>query len=159
MWIGVSFVWIAKQQVKAEKVKMPVNLDIRRVESPVATEIYITATPGGNGPLQDHAKEIFSGIRDILCSEKAHFLQERIFGTQSAMEEVLRVRSEAYGDINDGIAPSALCCKEGMCAPLAGVQVHAVISDTKPEPIVLDGMLCGRVVRVPGRAYLTLSDI
>ncbi len=138
---------------------MPANLDIRRVESSEAAEIYITATPGGNGPIQQQAQEIFSGIRDIICSEKAHILQERVFGTQSVMEEVLRLRLEAYGDINDGIAPSALYCKEGMCAPLAGVQVHAVISDTKPEAIVLDGTLCGRVVRVPGRAYLTLSDI
>ena len=159
MWIGASYVWNAKKQVKTEKVKMPANLDIRRVESSVAAEIYITATPGGNGPMQQQAKEIFSGIRDILCSEKAHILQERVFGTQSVMEKVLRVRSEAYGDIDDGIAPSALYGKEGMCAPIAGVQVHAVRSDTRPEEIVLDGTLCGRILRVPGRNYLTLSDI
>ncbi|MHC4084122.1 MAG: Rid family hydrolase [Planctomycetota bacterium] len=137
---------------------MPANLDIRRIESSAATEIYITATPGGNGPIQQQAQEIFSGIRDIICSEKAHILQERVFGTQSAMEEVLRLRSEAYDDINDGIAPSALCGKEES-APLAGVQVHAVISDTKLEAIALDGILCGRVLRLPGRAYLALSDI
>jgi enamine deaminase RidA (YjgF/YER057c/UK114 family) len=99
---------------------MPANLDIRRVESSAATEIYITATPGGNEPLQVQAQEIFSGIRDIISSEKAH---------------------------------------EDLCAPIAGVQVHAVISDTKLEALVLDGNLCGRVLRVPGRAYLTLSDI
>ena len=159
MWIGVSFVWIDKQQVKAEKVKMPANLDIRKIESPAAAEIYITATPGANGPMQEQAQEIFSGIRDILSSEKAHILQERVFGTQSVMEEILRLRSEAYGDIDDGIAPSALFGKEGMCAPIAGVQVHAVRSDTKSEALVLDGTLCGRIIRVPGRNYLTLSGI
>ncbi|MBW8042131.1 MAG: hypothetical protein FVQ85_19320 [Planctomycetes bacterium] len=138
---------------------MPANLDIRRVESSEAAEIYITATPGENGSLQVQAQEIFSGIRDILSSEKAHILQEKVFGTQSAMEEILRVRSEAYGDINDGIAPSALCGNEGISAPFSGVQVHAVKSAAKPEALALDGDLCGRILRVPGRAYLTLSGI
>ena len=137
---------------------MSANLDTRSVESSVATEIYITSTPGGNGTLQNKAREVFSGIRDILGSKNAHILQERIFGTQNAMEELLRIRSQVFGDIDDGIAPSALCGKDES-APLAGVQVHAVISDTKPEAIVLDGNLCGRILRVPGRAYLTLSDI
>ena len=138
---------------------MAVNLDTRTVESPAATEIYIAATPKGNGPLQEKAQEIFSGIRDILHSKKANLLQERVFGTKSAMEKVLRVRSESYGDIDDGVAPSALFGKEGMCAPIAGVQVHAVSSDTKPEALVLEGSPCGRILRVPGRTYLTLSDI
>jgi enamine deaminase RidA (YjgF/YER057c/UK114 family) len=138
---------------------MSANLDTRSLESSAATEIYITATPGGNGPLQDQAKEIFSGIRDILCSKKAHLLQERVFGAQSAMEEVLRIRSEAYADMDDGIAPSALCGKGGMCAPIAGVQVHAISSETKPEALILEGTPCGRILRVPGRTYLTLSNI
>ena len=138
---------------------MPANLDIHRVESSAAAEIYITATPGADEEIQKQAQEIFSGIRDILYSEKAHILQERIFGTQSVMEKVLRVRTEVYGDIDDGVAPSALFGKEQMCAPIAGVQVHAVKSDTRPEAIVLNGTLCGRILRVPGRAYLTLSDI
>ena len=146
-------------KLKLKRSKMPANLDIHRIESSAATEIYITATPGGNGPLQGQAQEIFSGIREILSSEKAHIIQERVFGTRSVMEQVMRVRSEAYGDIDDGIAPSVLFGKEGMCDPIAGVQVHAVKSDTKPEPLLLDGTLCGRIISVPGRNYLTLSDI
>jgi enamine deaminase RidA (YjgF/YER057c/UK114 family) len=137
---------------------MSANLETRSVDSPVATEIYITATPGANEPLQNLAQEIFSGIREIIASKKAHILQERVFGNKTAMGEVLSIRSDVYGDIDDGIAPSALCGEEE-CAKLAGVQVHTVISDTKPEQIVLNGIPCGRILRVPGRAYLTLSDI
>jgi len=137
---------------------MPANLDIRKVESPEATEIYITATPGDNGPLKDQDRDLFSAIRDVLVSQKAHLLQERIFGTQSVMAELLRIRSKVYGEIDDGIAPSGLCGKDES-APLAGVQVHAVISNEKPQAIVLDGTPCGRVIRLPGSAYLTLSDI
>src|SRR4030043_1237994 len=138
---------------------MPVNLDIKQIKSPAATEIYMTATPGGKRPLDEQAQEIFSAITGTLHSKKAHILQERIFGSQSAMKKVLHLRSEIYGDIDDGVAPSALCGKEGMCAPIARVQVHAVICKAKPETIVLDGIPCGRVIRLPGRAYLTLSDI
>jgi enamine deaminase RidA (YjgF/YER057c/UK114 family) len=144
--------------LEADEEKMPANLNIRKVESPVATEIYITATPGDNGPLQDRAGEVFSGIRDIISSKNAHILQERVFGTKSTMEEVLSVRTQFFSDIDDGIAPSALCGKDES-APLAGVLVHAVISDNKPEAVVLDGTPCGRVIRLPDRAYLTLSDI
>ena len=39
------------------------------------------------------------------------------------------------------------------------MQVHAVSSKSKPEVIGLKGDLVGRILRVPGRAYLTLSGI
>ena len=138
---------------------MAVNLDIRSVESPAATEIYISATPAENAPLQEQAKEIFSGIRDILRSKKAYILQERVFGTQRAMEKVLRVRSKAYGDIDDGVAPSALVGREGMAGPFAGVQVHAVSSNTKAEVVNLEGTPCGRIFHTPECTYLTLSSV
>lgn len=137
---------------------MPANLVIHKVESPEVTEIYITATPGDNGTLQDQAKEVFSAIRDELISQKAHLLQERIFGNRSAMEELLSIRSKFFSGIDDGITPSGLCGKDES-APLAGVQVHAVISENKPEVVSLDGKPCGRVIRLSDRAYLTLSDI
>lgn len=138
---------------------MAVNLDTRSIESPAATEIYISATPAEIAPLQEQTQEIFSGIRDILRSKKAYILQERVFGTQSAMEKVLRVRSKAYGDIDDGVAPSALVGKEGMAGPIAGVQVHAVSSNTKAEVVNLDGTPCGRIFHTPNCTYLTLSGI
>ena len=138
---------------------MTINLDTRSVESPVATEIYISATPKENVPLQDLAQEIFSGIRDILHSKKACILQERVFATQSAMETVSEIRSKAYGDIDDGVAPSFLVGKEGMLGPIAGVQVHALSSDSRPEVLNLEAIPCGRILRLPGRTYLTLSGI
>jgi enamine deaminase RidA (YjgF/YER057c/UK114 family) len=137
---------------------MPANLDIRRVDSPEAAEIYITATPRDNESLQEQAEKVFSDVRDVIVVQNVHFLQERIFGTKSAMAEVLSVRSQVYGDIDDGIAPSALCGKDES-ALLAGVQVHAVVSETKPQAVIMDETPCGRVIRLPDRAYLTLSNI
>ena len=138
---------------------MTVNLDIRTVDSDSATEFYISATPGPKAPTQDQAQEIFSQISDVLRSEKAHILQERLFSTAPAMETLRQARSAAYGDLDDGVAPSLLVGKEGLSGPIAGVQVHAVRCKGKPEVINLKGDLCGRILRVPGRAYLTLSGI
>ena len=58
---------------------MVVNLDIYSVESPIATDIYISVTPKQNAPLQNQAREIFADIRDVICSKKAFIFQERIF--------------------------------------------------------------------------------
>jgi len=138
---------------------MPAHLDTHSIESPEATEIYISATPGENAPLQEQAQEIFSGIRDILHSKKACILQEQIFAAQSAMKKVLHIRSKEYGDIDDGVAPSALVGREGMAGPIAGVQVHAISCNTKAEVVNLEGTPCGRILRTPGCTYLTLSSV
>lgn len=146
---------------------MTVKLDTRSVESASATEIYISAVPAENASAQNQAEEIFSGISDILRSKKAHIFQERVFATQSVMEILSRTRSQAYADLDDGVAPSFLVAKEGLLGPIAGVQVHAISSDSRPEVISLDQTGCGRIIRVSGRdpalresrTYLTLSNV
>ena len=100
---------------------MTANLEIRSVESSSATELYISATPGQAASLHDQAKEIFSHVRDILHSKKAFILQERVFSTLAATETIRQARSEAYGDLDDGVAPSFLVAAEGSSGPIAGV--------------------------------------
>jgi len=155
---------------------MTVKLDTRSVESASATEIYISAVPAESASAQSQAQEIFSGISDILRSpspsegrgsKKAHIFAERVFAAQGAMETLSRARSQAYADLDDGVAPSFLVAKEGLLGPIAGVQVHAISSDSRPEVISLDQTACGRILRVSGRdpalresrTYLTLSNI
>ena len=138
---------------------MTVKLETRSVESASATEIYISAAPGEAAPLQDQAREIFSGIRDILCSKNAFILQERVFSSLPATETIRRARSEAYGDLDDGVAPSYLVAAEGSSGPIAGVQVHAISTNNKPEVVNLDQTGCGRILRAPGCTLLTLSSI
>ena len=138
---------------------MTANVDTRSVGSPAATEIYISATPGGDTPPERQAREIFSGIRDVLRSKGAYILQERVFSTQALVETLCRARSEAYGDLDDGVSPSFLVAKEGLSGQIAGVQVYAVSSDSRPEVISLDTAGCGRILRSPGCSYLTLSNI
>ena len=139
---------------------MIANLEIRSVESASAMEIYLSASPTQAASLDEQARSLFSGIRDTLRSKKAFILEERIFSTLEAAETLRKVRAETYGgDLDDGVAPCFLVASEGLSGPLAGVQVHAVSCESQPEVIDLDGYRCGRILRVSGRAYLTLSCI
>jgi len=138
---------------------MTVNIHTHSIESPGATEIYISAAPSETASPTEHAEEIFSGISEILRSKKAHIFQERVFATQEAMEIICKARSEAYGKLDDGVAPSLLVEQEGLLGPIAGVQVHAIICEKKPEVVRLDEINCGRILHMPGRAYLSLSSI
>jgi enamine deaminase RidA (YjgF/YER057c/UK114 family) len=139
--------------------EMTSNIDVRKIKSPDAEEIYISAVPADALPVVEQWQEIFAGIKNILISEKAYILQERVFGTKAAIENAEKLRLEQYGDINDGVNPSFLVCKEGFLGPVAGVQVHAVKSKHKPEVIKIGDAPCGRLVKVPGRTYLAMSGI
>ncbi|MHC4738301.1 MAG: Rid family hydrolase [Planctomycetota bacterium] len=138
---------------------MGVKLDTHSVESPAATELYISAEPQKDVPLQEQAEDIFSGIRDILTSKGAYILQERFFAAQNVMEELSQVRSGVYGALDNGVAPSFLVCKEGLSGPFAGVQVYAVICENEPELVKIDNVPYGRFVSLPKCKYLTLSGI
>lgn len=138
---------------------MAINLDIRAVESTVATEIYISASPKEGASLRNQSQEIFTGICDKLRSNKAYILQERIFATQNAMDTIIHARTQVYGDLDDGIAPSLLVAKEGLSGPLAGVQVYAIATGKKPEVIKVDEKPCGRIIHTAGCKYLTFSSI
>jgi enamine deaminase RidA (YjgF/YER057c/UK114 family) len=109
--------------------------------------------------LRNQAREIFSGVRDILHPKKAFILQERIFSTPAAVETIRQARSEVYGELDDGVAPSFLVAAEGSTGPIAGVQVHAIGTNSKPEIVRLDQTGCGRILRAPGCTILTLSSI
>jgi enamine deaminase RidA (YjgF/YER057c/UK114 family) len=138
---------------------MTVELDTRSVESSAATEIYISASSKESAAPQHQAQEFFSRILDVLQSKNAHILQERVFANMDVMETISSVRSKVYADVDDGVAPSLLVGKEGMSGPIAGIQVHAISSDSRPEVINLHGRPCGRILHVAGGVYLTLSGI
>jgi len=147
---------------------MAVDLDIRSIESSVADEIYISAKPksaslrraqSSRGGLQEQACEIFSGIADNLRSKNACILRERIFTPKKPAEELLRLRSQIYGELDDGVAATILVGKPESTGPITAVQVHAICSDSRPEVIDVEGRPAGRILRVPGCTYLTLSSI
>lgn len=138
---------------------MAVNIETRSIESSVATEIFILARPVKTAPADQQWREIFAGIKNILASREAYILQERIFGNEEAIKIAPEVRAKEYGDVDDGVEPSFLVCKEGLLGSVAGVQIHAIRCKDKPQVIDFQGKRCGRVVNVPGRKYLALSGI
>jgi len=137
---------------------MAVDLDIRSGQSSVAGEIYISAKPARGG-LQQQVCEIFTGIADILRCRGACILRERIFAPKKPKDVLLRLRSQIYGELDDGVAPTILVGKPESTGPIMAVQVHAVCSDGRPEVIDVQGRPAGRILRVPGCTYLTLSSI
>lgn len=138
---------------------MAVNIDVRNIISSGATEIYISAAPLKKASVEDQWGEIFAGIRKTLVSMEGHILQERIFGTEDAIKLSFKQRSAEYGDIDDGVQPIFLVCQGGLGGTVSGVQVHAIKCGDKPTVIDFQNDLCGRVVSIPGRTYLTLSGI
>jgi enamine deaminase RidA (YjgF/YER057c/UK114 family) len=135
------------------------EIDIRKVRTSSATEIYISAAPKHSASTQGRIGELFADIRKVLSEEHASILQERIFTIDGAMDAVSAARAEAYGKIDDGVAPSILMGKQGRCGNLSGIQIHAVTSPVKPEVVKLANKPCGRIIKTPGRVYVTLSGI
>jgi enamine deaminase RidA (YjgF/YER057c/UK114 family) len=138
---------------------MPVDIYTRKVQSSSATELYISAAPKDCADTHGEIGELFTGIRDVLSREQAHILQERIFTVNEGLGVVSKARKLAYGPIDDGVAPSFLIGREGRCGAISGVQVHAVTGSNRPEALRIDDKACGRIVRAPGRTYVTLSAI
>lgn len=138
---------------------MSAKIEIRKVESPAAAEIYISATPASGTSVQQQWEDIFTRIRDILSTNKASILHERIFGTQSALQAASKIRPEIYGNVVDDVEPTWLVGAESLSGPISGVQVQAVVCDSKPETIQIDEESCGRIINIKGQRYLTLSGI
>ncbi|MGD0552554.1 MAG: Rid family hydrolase [Sedimentisphaerales bacterium] len=138
---------------------MAVKIETRNVRGPLATEIYISATLENCAPAKDKLLEMFAGIRKILTEERASILEERIFTVDGTLPVVSAARTEAYGEIDDGVVPSVLTGRESRRGHTVGVQVHAVAIVDKPEVVRIDGRACGRVIRTSGGVYLTLSGI
>jgi len=131
----------------------------RKVQSSSATEIHISAVPKRTVMTQSQISELFAGIVKILNHEQANILQERIFTVKESVDTVSATRRQAYGRIDDGVSPSLLISRQGRLGAISGVQVHAVASSSKPEVLKLDGKPCGRLLKVPGTSYVTLSGI
>jgi enamine deaminase RidA (YjgF/YER057c/UK114 family) len=135
------------------------SIEIRRIESAEAAEIFLTAVPNANLSPEQQAEELFSGIGEVLCEKNARILQERVFATENSMKVIPAIRSRIYGSLDDGMPPSRLVVPEGKNGQIAGIQVHAVCSGRQPEVLNWEGTASGRVLRLDGRSYLVLLGV
>lgn len=138
---------------------MNIDLDTRIVESPAATEIYISAVPDPTRPLAEQAAGLFTGVRDRLKSMQARIMHERVFSVPDAAGVLSDVRSQVYGDLDDGVPASYLVSQTPASFPVPGIQIHAVAGVSNIDLVKLDGIPCGRVARTADRTYLALSAI
>jgi len=115
-----------------------IYLDIHAIESTEAVEIFNTATPQPDLPIQKQAEEIFISIKELLQKTGAWILEERAFATENAMGIITSIRKNTYGDLNDGDGTTYLIVSEGMYSEIACVQVHAGISSKHFEHFTLN---------------------
>ena len=135
------------------------QIDTRTIKAEKAVEIYISAVPTPGMDLQAQAEELFGGIKDLLNTQNGRILQERIFGTNQALEISNAVRKNIYGELDDGLDPTLLLVPEGINGQLAGVQVHAVSGHEDIQIIRMEDNPCGRVVTSGSCKYITLSGV
>ncbi|MHC4742709.1 MAG: RidA family protein, partial [Planctomycetota bacterium] len=140
---------------------MTAKIDIRTIESSGVTEVYISAAPRKKAASDEVARQLFSGIKDVLKSRNARILEERIFATASVMDMLADVRAKTYAgeDFDDGVAPSYLVGDEGNLGPIAGVQLHAISGDIQTEIVDIDENPRGRILRTRNHKVVTLSGI
>jgi enamine deaminase RidA (YjgF/YER057c/UK114 family) len=123
------------------------------------SEIYLTAKPNQCIRLQEYVEGLFSEVADELKAKNAKILHERIFLSESSIQIVSDARKKSYGELDDGVSPTWLVAPEGINGLVAGIQVHAVCGCDRLEILRSDKNLCGRVAKIGGLTYLTLSSI
>jgi len=133
--------------------------DARAVESAGRLELYVTAVPTPGGSPHDQAREIFTQVRQILSDNNARLLQERVFASQDAMAIIPSIRTEVYGALDDGVAPSWLLTPRTGIGEVAGVQVHALRTDSPILIVELAGRPTGRVVKWGDCRYVAVSGL
>jgi len=138
---------------------MAIDVQTKQAESAGAAELFISAVPTGTDDLTATARGLFEAIRDLLKASSARIVQEWIIAPAASMADLDRVRGGIYGDLDDGVPPSLLCCRPGRTGMLAGVAVHAVACDSPARLVEVAGQPRGRIVRTTGCTYAAVSGL
>jgi enamine deaminase RidA (YjgF/YER057c/UK114 family) len=133
------------------------DLDVRGIASNVGREIYITARPEPGRSLVEQGEQAFGGIASVLRAQGAWLCQERVFTSEGGMELLSPVRGQAYGELDDRVAPTWLVASPDPA--LRGVQVHALVLPARPEPLSIDAVPYGRLIQHGGCRWITASGL
>jgi enamine deaminase RidA (YjgF/YER057c/UK114 family) len=126
------------------------ELHVRTRRAGMLTEVYVTAAPA---PASATA-ERFGQIAALLHRLDARLLHERIFAQSDDLERLQAERRTAYGELEDGVAPTWLLSPEGRQGALAGVLVHA-IAGASPSALGRHG----RLLRWDAGGLITISGL
>lgn len=127
------------------------NVHVRQSGS--ATEMYLTAQPRLAAEADQQAQGLLNAILAALPNDAA-ILQERYFGTQSALETMARRRKDSLTGWIDGVEPTWLVTPPNALGPMCGVQIHAVSGCGRPAVLSVAGLPSGRLVEYGASRYL-----
>ena len=136
----------------------PALFDVRVIESPQAAELYINVRPAATGDADDQVAAVYGQLAALLHEHSARILSERIFVGGDAAPSVGSARSDALGDLDDGVPPTVLVTPPSD-ALIHGIQVHAVRAGERPDPIADGDSLIGRRIMVEGRSWVHLAAL
>lgn len=135
------------------------HIDAHTLEADGIIELYITAAPTPGASTKDQAHEVFCAVKDTLLSTGAKLLQEHVFASKDAMAEISSIRSETYGDLDDGAPPAWLLAPKTTSGEVAGVQVHAIKCSEPICLLSLNGAVVGRALKVGDIQHVTVSGL
>ena len=126
--------------------------------------IFVTVLPpDGNGESEEKVRQVYSELFDFLKSRKADLLHERVYGSVSLSDTVLKVRRELLSQ-NGTIKRIPPTYVEG--TPFNGAEfagVHAIaVRSSRPDCTSFlehEGEVCGSVHHGKEADYLFLSDV
>ncbi len=127
-----------------------------------AEELYLTAAPTDGDSLASQAGDLYRNLKDALDASGAKIFSERIFATPGAMNTVVAERQAVLGGADDGVGPTRILVEPGRSGELAGVQIHAVRSDSPPKPVrceTIDSVARGRELRIGEKRWLMLNEL
>jgi enamine deaminase RidA (YjgF/YER057c/UK114 family) len=124
--------------------------------------VFLSWVPREPRSAREHAEEAYDYILTALERAGAVVLQERIFGHREVADAVLEVRDEVW-ERRQGLPAPPPTFVEGAplgSGDLAGMQVVAARGQGGTgRLLLLDGHVCGRVIRTRGGELFALSDV
>ena len=136
----------------------PAVFDVRTVESPEATELYINVRSVTDSGDDDAIAAIYGKLAATLRGHSARLFSERIFVGGEATRAIGATRRDALGDLDDGVPPTVLATPPPDTR-IHGIQVHAVSGEAVPEPIEHAGTVVGRRVARGERHWVHLLGL
>ncbi|MGE5611291.1 MAG: Rid family hydrolase [Bacillota bacterium] len=133
------------------------ELDVHVVKSSQTAELYITAKPRAGDDASTQAHQAFDRIAQLLRTQHAWIFQERVFTQPSTVKALRAIRSNAYGDLADGVEPAWL--STGSPDSSVAVQVHAIVSPAKAKATTIRGPVPGRMLEQNGYRWVAASGL
>jgi enamine deaminase RidA (YjgF/YER057c/UK114 family) len=135
------------------------RVDIRRIGGAETAELYITARLLAPASPAAQARSRFKAVAEILRREELHVFSERIYGVADEFPVILKERRDAYGMLDDGIAPAMLTVPIGRVGSVAGVAVYAVRTLECITRIEHDGRPAARLLETHRGRWLSITGL